>query len=814
MDQSGRTYRQRIPQLSPRLKGLLLVALLGLLSATGRTARAGDLQFTAASSQGLRLVAATVPVLSDGMVPGSSALLRLHFDRQGSTAPIHVTITQDDKGSWGATSAPGQNVDEVDIAIPYDVFDSYYWRPAPGDHVIPPMRLHFRADSGDRSTVGTFVHRSWNFWTRPSSASGPICISAGVDRSAIWPFENMDTDDLARLANFAECLSHIRALYIPQNLPGAAWLDSSAITAWVQSGGILVLQRPGKDKWTRQGSGMILYSPGVPDQNALGRMTLITPRTQIRWNTGTAPSQGAWPGFDAPAAWVFITLAIYVVLVLPVNYLLLRRVSKREGAWVTIPLLAAAFGLLLGIICYASKGISTQAARVTLVEQIGPGVYSAMGYMSIFSPRAEHYNVKLPAGSLGEWRVAPNPLSPASLWSAGKMVIAEEGKNAGVTGLPVSQWCSGNVSYHFSPPITGVISGGASYTPRHGWRATVQNGTSLDLEDCRVWASGRFLPLPNLPAGQSAATKESTAAPASTKPNYRTGYFGYQQGYSPGGGGYPGAYAGGYSGSNSTDDSDVDSYNDSRADSTHTDKPWPNTFHGRIRDQELKWLGEYLSNATYRHGAYFVGWSSRPMQSATVDGVNHYEDETLIVTPLEIVAGEAGLVAPAGSMTISTQSGPTASGSTESGHSDRYAYAVVSLPSAVLSNPSATLWLNIGLNENGVHSSTTSTDTSDSSNAKTPQSGKLLPIVWNNREQRWLPLLRMKDGQVKSLTLKPIGDYATKLAPPGGGPWDPLLYLKCDNSGKPVSFSSITASLNDPTPLNPAAGTSIRREVP
>ncbi|MDQ2730229.1 MAG: hypothetical protein M3Y56_01100, partial [Armatimonadota bacterium] len=205
MDQSCRTFPRRAARRSAPRQWLVLGMLLGVLGAWQGTAKAGEVQFTTESSQGLKLVSVNVPVCSDGNSPGSWSLLRLHFDREGSSDPIHVTITEDGSGSWGAFSTPGPNPDEVDVVVPDGSFFNS-WRystgePTPPDSTHPSKglltHLHFSAEAGDKSTSGLFVHRSWEPLTRVSS-SDLVCVNACDDNNgpAGGPFHRMDQDDV------------------------------------------------------------------------------------------------------------------------------------------------------------------------------------------------------------------------------------------------------------------------------------------------------------------------------------------------------------------------------------------------------------------------------------------------------------------------------------------------------------------------------------------------------------------------------------------------------------------------------------------
>ncbi|HYI21095.1 MAG TPA: hypothetical protein VEX62_00535 [Candidatus Limnocylindrales bacterium] len=108
------------------------------------------------------------------------------------------------------------------------------------------------------------------------------------------------------------------------------------------------------------------------------------------------------PSIDLPPIeQLFILLVAYIVLIGPINYLILRKLDKREWAWVTIPALVAVFALGsygLGATLKGSDVIVNEIAVVRAAQGTGRGIGQV--YVGIYSPSRRTFDVRIPGGAL------------------------------------------------------------------------------------------------------------------------------------------------------------------------------------------------------------------------------------------------------------------------------------------------------------------------------------------------------------------------------------------------------------------------------
>jgi hypothetical protein len=99
--------------------------------------------------------------------------------------------------------------------------------------------------------------------------------------------------------------------------------------------------------------------------------------------------------------WLIALLGAYILLIGPVNYLVLRRLDKREWAWVTMPVLIVAFAA--GAYGFGSllRGSDLIINEVAIVRG-SPGATdgTAQIYLGVFSPARGTYQLRVPGGAL------------------------------------------------------------------------------------------------------------------------------------------------------------------------------------------------------------------------------------------------------------------------------------------------------------------------------------------------------------------------------------------------------------------------------
>lgn len=147
------------------------------------------------------------------------------------------------------------------------------------------------------------------------------------------------------------------------------------------------------------------------------------------------------PSLDLPSLRLLVPLlAVYILMVGPVNYLVLRRQRRLELAWVTIPAItllfsAGAYGL--GYQLRGSDVILNQVAVVRAVPGAEGGYVRSL--MGIFSPSRRTYTLSVDGEALvSPSRVPGDPFGNSS--QGGTRATVVQGDPTLVQGFTVNQW--------------------------------------------------------------------------------------------------------------------------------------------------------------------------------------------------------------------------------------------------------------------------------------------------------------------------------------------------------------------------------------
>ena len=228
----------------------------------------------------------------------------------------------------------------------------------------------------------------------------------------------------------------------------------------------------------------------------LFRNILSIPADRPSWVNGLSnwPSAQqavtALPNLELPSTWqVCGFMLVYLILIGPLNYLVLRRLKRRELAWLTIPGIVLVFSGAAYISGYQLSGTRALLHQLTVV-QVWPDADQAQvdTLVGLFSPRRASYDVEFAPGFL----VRPMPDS-SGYGGAADAVKVEQGDRTRLFGVNTevaaveSFVVQGQIpAPHFESALTlGVASGGSlSLT------GTVTNLSDLTLTDVVLLGPG------------------------------------------------------------------------------------------------------------------------------------------------------------------------------------------------------------------------------------------------------------------------------------------------------------------------------------
>lgn len=213
-----------------------------------------------------------------------------------------------------------------------------------------------------------------------------------------------------------------------------------------------------------------------------------------------------------PVGMIALYLVVYIVVLVPLNYLILKRLDRREWAWVTIPALVVIFSGATYAIGYAAKGGRLYVNRVTIAEtsagSSAAGVYSAFG---VFSPHRHDYDVDV--ADSGALICQPNTYrgnyyydqqDNGDLGSGDPAHFYQGATDPRIQGASINMWAIRTFDVQsagtLGGPITGAFSNGGGRL-----RGTIKNQSTYSLTGCYFCAGGKAQTIGDIPAGDSAS---------------------------------------------------------------------------------------------------------------------------------------------------------------------------------------------------------------------------------------------------------------------------------------------------------------------
>ena len=206
-----------------------------------------------------------------------------------------------------------------------------------------------------------------------------------------------------------------------------------------------------------------------------------------------------------PFPLVAIFLLAYIVLIIPVNYLVLKKLDRRELAWVTAPVLVFVFSGASYAVANAIKGGKMTVNRAVVYEAFAnTGAATGSGQFTLYSPRRAAYDL-----SIGDPKDAANPYRNTT------PTEVSQGDRSGPADLTIARDASTTLQ-NVSVPIyatrsfnlpTAALPGGleARITLKGSvLRYTLTNHTPYDLHHCYVVLGDQAVPVSDIKAGEMA----------------------------------------------------------------------------------------------------------------------------------------------------------------------------------------------------------------------------------------------------------------------------------------------------------------------
>jgi len=193
---------------------------------------------------------------------------------------------------------------------------------------------------------------------------------------------------------------------------------------------------------------------------------------------------------------IALYLLAYLIFLVPVNYLFVKRKRRMELAWITTPAIVLAFTIGAYAIGYTMKGGRIELGVAAVIEGSSNARYArVISDASLFSPARRTYDIDIKDPfAIGQCvpQETSEPMAPVYL-----------GEKSTIEKINMAMWSSKTIESVSGADLGGVIT--SSLTLAGGQVVgTVTNNTNLDLTDCVVQFGGNQRYIGDLPSGKTA----------------------------------------------------------------------------------------------------------------------------------------------------------------------------------------------------------------------------------------------------------------------------------------------------------------------
>jgi hypothetical protein len=309
-----------------------------------------------------------------------------------------------------------------------------------------------------------------------------------------------DFTELAALAGFAEAPERSQAV-----VADASVIDGAQVLAATEDGVPLVTRKA-------RSLGVVDYLSFDPTGAPFNRwdgmaglwVTLLTSRdARPGWSLGLVNPAQAYgaieilPGVNAvPEVLAMIGfLALYIVIIGPLNYLVLSLIRKRELAWITIPLLIGGFTAAAWAIGFNLRGDEIVLSRLAVVESYQSSDEARVRQMvGLLAPRRSTYSMSVDEGQTLRPLLRPVQSGFFGSTASPVRVVESERFTADDFAVDASFMAGFQVdAFVARPDIEAsftVVEGGEDSEILRG---SIRNGTDTVLRDVALLARGGVL---------------------------------------------------------------------------------------------------------------------------------------------------------------------------------------------------------------------------------------------------------------------------------------------------------------------------------
>jgi hypothetical protein len=206
-----------------------------------------------------------------------------------------------------------------------------------------------------------------------------------------------------------------------------------------------------------------------------------------------------------------ILLLLYILLVGPLAYLVLRRLDKQALGWVIVPLITLIFAIIAYGLSYTQRGGDILLNQIALIEPLDGEHARARSFVGVFSPEERSYTIETTLTPPGTITPLLRPVSLQGPWanqtSLGGVFWQQPAAaqaSAHATNINIPRWSMRGIMSDDLIPYRALS---ATVTlDGDTLRATITNNSSHPLQDVTLVQGNYVIRLKDMAAGEQHTT--------------------------------------------------------------------------------------------------------------------------------------------------------------------------------------------------------------------------------------------------------------------------------------------------------------------
>jgi hypothetical protein len=233
---------------------------------------------------------------------------------------------------------------------------------------------------------------------------------------------------------------------------------------------------------------------------------MYDPVNQLSYTVGQ--TNELFPSFKVSAPLIFGIITLYIIIIIPILYFILKRKDKREYAWWIIP--AIALLTSVAIFGYGAKDrIGRAQIQHTAILNVEPDG-NVKGYFaeSILSNKSGDYTFKAPHGTT----LAASPQNTMFNTNGNmihkKALLENDAAGTALHFRSVGYWNVASVYGETNlKDVGGIVND--LMVEKGLLTGSITNEFPFELKDVAIWSGSDFIPLDNIGAGDTVEIKET-----------------------------------------------------------------------------------------------------------------------------------------------------------------------------------------------------------------------------------------------------------------------------------------------------------------